>query len=55
MVWLAEHHHDTSGITVERTLEKMGISLDLEFHRAVADARAEAAILQYFHFGRVSV
>ena len=55
MVWLAEHHHDTSGITVERTLERMGISLDLEFHRAVADARAEAAILQYFHFGRVSV
>ncbi|MCA9726128.1 MAG: exonuclease domain-containing protein [Candidatus Eisenbacteria bacterium] len=55
MVWLAEHHHDTSGVTVERTLQKMGLTLDLDFHRAVADARAEAAILQFFHFGRASV
>jgi DNA polymerase III epsilon subunit-like protein len=55
MVWLAEKHDDTTGITVERTLEKMQIQLDLEFHRAVADARAEAAILQFYHFGRISV
>jgi len=49
--WLAQHHHRTSGLRLEKILEKMGIDLDFRLHRAVDDARAAAAILQTYHLG----
>jgi len=52
MVWLAERGYRTSGLTLLSILEKMGISAQLEHHRAVDDARAAAAVLQMFHLGR---
>lgn len=58
VAWLAERHHNTTGVTVERVLEKMAIAGDFRFHRAIDDARAEARILQRCHepgsVGRVS-
>ena len=54
-VWLAEHGHRTSGLTLESILDKMGIDPALARHRAVDDARAAAAILQVFHLGRACV
>jgi DNA polymerase III epsilon subunit-like protein len=47
--WLAENHHDTTGVTVARVLEKMGIAHEFRFHRALDDARAEAMILRHVH------
>jgi len=53
-VWLAEHHHRTSGQRLESILEKMGVDLaKLSMHRAVDDARAAAMILQKHHLGYV--
>ncbi|MGD8396875.1 MAG: 3'-5' exonuclease [Candidatus Eiseniibacteriota bacterium] len=52
LVWLAQHRIGTTGVTIERTLEKMGLgALGLNFHRALDDARAAAAILQVAHLG----
>ena len=51
-VWLAQENHRTSGLTLESILEKMGLADRFTAHRAVEDARAAAAILQYFHLGR---
>ncbi len=51
LAWLAERGKNTSGLTVERLLESMGIEGMGPFHRALNDARAEAAIFQMFHFG----
>lgn len=54
LLWLAQNGHNTTGVTVQRTLEKMGLgTLGLSFHRALDDARGEAAILQHFHLGGV--
>ena len=50
--WLAQNHHSTSGLRLESILKKMGIDGGLKMHRAVDDARAAAAILQFFHLGR---
>lgn len=56
LAWLANHGHNTSGLTIERTIRKMGLEhLALSNHRALDDARAGAAILQYFHRGQVDV
>lgn len=53
LLWLAQNGHNTTGVTVKRTLEKMRIAdASLSFHRALDDARGEAAILQFFHLGR---
>lgn len=49
LVWLAEHDENTTGVTLERTLEKMGIEGAFRFHRALDDARAAAAVLRRFH------
>jgi DNA polymerase III epsilon subunit-like protein len=53
VAWLAERNHGTTGVTVQRTLEKMGLDLGLRYHRALDDAKATAAILQFFHLGRL--
>ncbi|MBU0742521.1 exonuclease domain-containing protein [bacterium] len=53
--WLAEHHHRTSGQRLESVLEKMGVTLSFQLHRAVDDARAAAAILQTYHLGYARV
>lgn len=55
IAWLADRDESTTGVTVEKTLEKMGVSLPLNFHRALDDAYAEVAILQMHHLGRVRV
>jgi DNA polymerase III epsilon subunit-like protein len=52
-VWLAAGDHRTSGLTLDAILEKMGIAGRFAAHRAVADARAAAAVLQMYHLGRV--
>lgn len=51
-VWLAEHDHRTSGLTLDSILEKMGLAGRFTSHRAVEDARAAAAVLQMHHLGR---
>jgi len=54
LLWLADHRKATSGITVEKVLEGMGLNhLGLNSHRALDDALAGAAILQFYHTGRV--
>jgi DNA polymerase III epsilon subunit-like protein len=55
MVWLAQHNHRTSGMTLDAILGRMDVSADLRQHRAVDDARAAAAVLQVFHLGRASI
>jgi DNA polymerase III epsilon subunit-like protein len=56
LYWLAEHGRNTSNVTVKRTLEKMGLGdRGLSFHRALDDARGTAAILQFVHFGTISI
>jgi len=55
MAWRANNNLTTTGVTVEGTLEKMGVTLEGTFHRALADAKAAAAILQFFHMGKGSV
>jgi len=51
-VWLAQHHHRTSGLRLESILEKMEIDMtSLAMHRAVDDARAAAIVLQVHHLG----
>jgi inhibitor of KinA sporulation pathway (predicted exonuclease) len=49
MAWLANNNQNTTGVTIEKTLVKMGIALDLQWHRAVDDAKGAAAILRHFH------
>lgn len=44
--WLAKKNISTSGISLERVLEKMNIKEDFKFHRALDDAKATALILQ---------
>lgn len=54
VAWLAQNGHPTSGVTVQGTLERMRLGdLQLSFHRALDDALATAAIMQFFHLGRV--
>jgi len=53
LAWLADNGHRTTGMSVQRTLEKMGIDLGSDWHRALDDAKATAAILQFFHLGEV--
>lgn len=56
LLYLAENGKSTSGLTLEIVLERMGLNhLGLSFHRALDDALAGAAILQYFHRGEVSL
>jgi inhibitor of KinA sporulation pathway (predicted exonuclease) len=45
--WLAKNNHSTSGISVEKVLEKMNIADNFAFHRALDDAKATALILQH--------
>lgn len=45
--WLAKNNQSTSGISVEKVLEKMNIVDNFEFHRALDDAKATALILQH--------
>lgn len=45
--WLAKNNQSTSGISIEKVLEKMNISDDFAFHRALDDAKATALILQH--------
>lgn len=47
--WLAQHDRDTSGVTVAKVLERMAMGGEYRFHRALDDARAEAAILARVH------
>ncbi len=51
IAWLANNSQNTTGVSIEKTLEKMGVKLDLRWHRAVDDAKGAAAILQVFHLG----
>jgi DNA polymerase III epsilon subunit-like protein len=51
-VWLAANNHRTSGLTLPSILKKMGLADRFTAHRAVADARAAAAVLQVHHLGR---
>ncbi len=51
MAWMAENHFNTTGITVAKALDVMGIEGEFTFHRALEDAKAEAAILKHFHYG----
>ncbi len=44
--WLAKNNFNTSGISIEKVMDKMGISGELQFHRALDDAKATAMILQ---------
>lgn len=44
--WLAKNNISTSGISLERVLEKMNIEHEFTFHRALDDAKATALILQ---------
>jgi inhibitor of KinA sporulation pathway (predicted exonuclease) len=44
--WLAKNNISTSGISLERVLEKMNLKQDFKFHRALDDAKATALILQ---------
>ena len=45
--WLAKKNIATSGISLERVLEKMNLNDDFKFHRALDDAKATALILQH--------
>lgn len=50
LAWLAERRLGTGGVTLAGVLEKMGLGgMEFEAHRALADARAAAAVLQRFH------
>ncbi len=51
ITWLASNSQNTTGVAIEKTLDKMGVNLDLQRHRAVDDAKGAAAILQVFHLG----
>ena len=44
--WLAKNNYSTTGVTVEKLLDKMGIEVDFRLHRAVNDAKATAMIFQ---------
>lgn len=55
MAWLATHGHNTTGVTIQETLKKMGVTLPFVWHRALDDAKGAAAILQYFHLGEARV
>ncbi|AZA73788.1 3'-5' exonuclease [Chryseobacterium indoltheticum] len=44
--WLAKNNISTSGISLKRVLEKMNLTEDFKFHRALDDAKATALILQ---------
>lgn len=56
LLWLADHHEPTDGLTIERALKLMELDhLGLTFHRALDDAKAGAAILQKVHLGEASV
>ena len=51
LTWLALHGHNTTGISPEKILLKMGSDTsDYSFHRALDDAKAAASILKLFHF-----
>lgn len=52
MAWLAANDLRTSGATLETVLARMGLGGRFASHRAVADARAAAAVLQVHHLGR---
>jgi len=45
--WLAKNNFTTSGLSIEKILDKMNISVDFGFHRALNDAIATAMILQH--------
>ncbi len=56
LLMLADRGKATSGLTLEVVLERLGIdSLDLNSHRALDDALAAAALLQFYHTGEVSL
>jgi len=56
LVWLAAQGHHTGGLTIERAIRRMGLEhLAFSKHRALDDARAGAAILQYFHRAQVDI
>ena len=56
LLMLAEKGKSTSGLTLEVVLERLGIGpLGLNSHRALDDTLAAAAILQFFHTGKVSL
>ena len=56
LLHLAEQGRNTSGLTLEIVIERMGLGdLGLDSHRALDDALAGAAILQFFHLGHVSL
>ena len=44
--WLAKHNHSTTGVTVEKMLDKMNIQIAFPLHRALNDAIATALIFQ---------
>lgn len=47
LYWLAKNDMHTSGISIEKVLEKMNLSENFAFHRALDDAKATALILQH--------
>lgn len=49
MAWLAMNARSTTGVTVEGVIEKTGVAVGTRLHRALDDARAEAAVLRAFH------
>jgi DNA polymerase III epsilon subunit-like protein len=56
LAWLAGHRLNTSGLTLQKVLDRMGLgALQLDAHRALDDARGAAAILQFYHRGDVAV
>ena len=45
-LWLAKNKRSTTGISIDRILDKMNLDVDFEFHRALDDAKATALILK---------
>lgn len=45
-LWLAKNNRSTSGIKIASLLEKMDLAADFQFHRALDDAKATAAIFR---------
>jgi len=45
-LWLAKNQRSTTGIAIERVLDRMSLETDFEFHRALDDAKATALILK---------
>lgn len=55
-LWLAKSNRSTTGVAIDRVLDKMNLKAEFDFHRALDDAKATAMILKKVaeEFGQIS-